>query len=78
MRRNAAGLVRHRREPHAQFVAGLAAKDSMRALFPCSAGKDRAGSVPLLCLGVARSRRAPALSYRVSRTASTLDQVETT
>ena len=31
MRRKAAGLVRHRREPHAQFVAGLAAKDSMPA-----------------------------------------------
>ena len=55
MRRSAAGLVRERREPYAQFIAQLSEADSIPALFHCSAGKDRAGwagSLVLLTLGV--------------------------
>lgn len=55
MRESAAGLVRERREPYAQFLRELARADACPALFHCSAGKDRAGwagSVVLLSLGV--------------------------
>lgn len=55
MRASAAGLVRERREPYAQFLRELARADACPALFHCSAGKDRAGwagSVVLLALGV--------------------------
>jgi protein-tyrosine phosphatase len=55
MRGSAAGLVRERREPYAQFLRALAEPDAFPALFHCSAGKDRAGwagSVVLLTLGV--------------------------
>lgn len=55
MRASAAGLVRERREPYAQFLRGLAHPEACPALFHCSAGKDRAGwagSVALLALGV--------------------------
>jgi protein-tyrosine phosphatase len=55
MRGSAAGLVRERREPYAQFLRTLAKADAVPALFHCSAGKDRAGwagSVVLLTLGV--------------------------
>ena len=55
MRRSAAGLVRERREPYAQFLRALAEPEALPALFHCSAGKDRAGwagSVVLLTLGV--------------------------
>jgi protein-tyrosine phosphatase len=55
MRRSAAGLVRERREPYAQFIEELAGPGSVPALFHCSAGKDRAGwagSLVLLALGV--------------------------
>ncbi len=55
MRGSAAGLVRERREPYAQFLRALAKPDSLPARFHCSAGKDRAGwagSVVLLTLGV--------------------------
>jgi protein-tyrosine phosphatase len=55
MRRSAAGLVRERREPYAQFITELARPGSIPALFHCSAGKDRAGwagSLVLLTLGV--------------------------
>ncbi|MBW2273129.1 MAG: tyrosine-protein phosphatase [Deltaproteobacteria bacterium] len=55
MRRSAAGLVRERREPYAEFLTELARPGSVPALFHCSAGKDRAGwagSLVLLTLGV--------------------------
>jgi len=55
MRESAAGLVRERREPYAQFLKALARADGVPALFHCSAGKDRAGwagSVALLTIGV--------------------------
>jgi protein-tyrosine phosphatase len=55
MRRSAAGLVRERREPYAQFLRELSRPGSVPALFHCSAGKDRAGwagSLVLLALGV--------------------------
>ena len=55
MRASAAGLVRERREPYAEFLRALADPDSFPALFHCSAGKDRAGwagSVVLLTIGV--------------------------
>ncbi len=52
---SAAGLVRERREPYAEFLAELAQPEALPALFHCSAGKDRAGwagSLVLLALGV--------------------------
>jgi protein-tyrosine phosphatase len=55
MKKSAAGLVRERVEPYAEFVRRLAAPETLPALFHCSAGKDRAGwagSVVLMTLGV--------------------------
>ena len=55
MARSAAGLVRERREPFAEFLSELAGEESLPALFHCSAGKDRAGwagTLVLLALGV--------------------------
>ena len=55
MRRSAAGLVRERRAPFADFLRALLDPTATPALFHCSAGKDRAGwacSITLLALGV--------------------------
>jgi len=55
MMRSAAGLVRERTRPSAEFVHRLSVDRALPALFHCPAGKDRAGwagSVVLLTLGV--------------------------